>query len=100
MVRRPDASDGRVDTGDGLVGALEFLAAGVAQQLGLLEDLVRLHVADAHGLLAPVDVLRDEHGVLGRAGGDGELDLRVGGGEFGEEGLDEAAGRERVCQLT
>jgi hypothetical protein len=30
--------------------------------------------------------------VLGRPGRDGELDLAVGGGELGEEGLDEAAG--------
>jgi hypothetical protein len=29
--------------------------------------------------------------VLGRPGRDGELDLRVGGGELGEKGLDEAA---------
>jgi hypothetical protein len=30
--------------------------------------------------------------VLGRSGGDGELDLGVCGGEFGEERLDEATG--------
>lgn len=35
-----------------------------------------------------------DDGVLARPGGDGELDLGVGGGELGEEGLDEAAAGE------
>lgn len=37
--------------------------------------------------------MSDDDGVLARPGGDGELDLRVGGGELGEERLDEAAAR-------
>jgi hypothetical protein len=92
VVRRPDASDGLVDTLHGLGDLAQPLAAGVAEQLGLLEDLVGLHVAHADGLLAAVDVLGDDDGVLGRPRRDGELDLRVAGGELGEEGLDEAAG--------
>ena len=92
VVRRPDASDGGVDTLDGLVDTLELLTAGVAQQLGLLENGQGLHVAHADGLCAAVDVVSDEHGVLGGSGRHVELDLGMGGGELGEEGLDETPG--------
>lgn len=34
--------------------------------------------------------MADDDGVLSGSGGDGEFDLRVGGGELGEERLDEA----------
>lgn len=98
VVRRPDASDGLVDTLHRLRLPLELLAAGVAEQLDLLEDLVGLHIAHADGLLAAVDVLRDDDGVLGRPGGHGELDLGVGGGELGEERLDEAAAMKSSVQ--
>ena len=100
VVRRPDASDGLVGALDGLGHAADLVAAGVAEDLGLLEDLERLHVAHADGALAAVDVLRYDDGVLGRAGRDGELDLRVGGGELGEEGLDEAAGGQSVSRIV
>lgn len=92
MIRRPDASDTGVRAGHGPLVLLGLLAARVAQQLRLLEDLERLHVAHADGLGAPVDVVAHQDRVLGRPRGDDELDLRVGGGEFGEEGFDEAAG--------
>lgn len=93
MIRGPDPSDGLVDGPDGLGDLFELLTAGVAEELELLQDLVGLHVADADGLGAAVDVVADGDGVFGGAGGDGEFDFGVGGYEFGEEGFDEAAGR-------
>lgn len=99
MVRRPDASDTGVRAGDGLLELLGLLAARVAEELGLLEDFERLHVAHANGLGAPVDVVAHEDRVLGGPGRDDELDLRVGGGEFGEEGFDEAAWGERSVSI-
>ena len=91
MIRRPNASNRRVDAANGLPEPLGLLAAGIAQQLRLLEHLQRLHVAHADGLGAAVDVVALQDRVLRRARRDDELDLRVGGGEFGEEGFDEAA---------
>lgn len=38
-----------------------------------------------------VNVVTDDDGVLARSGRDREFDLGVGGGELGEERLDEAA---------
>lgn len=92
VVRGPDSSDTLVDTRDGLIDTLDLVAAGVSQQLGLLEDLRGLHVGDADGLLPAVDVVADHDGVLPRPGRHGELDGRVRLGKLGEMGLDEGAG--------
>ena len=91
VVRTPQASDTLVDTGDGLVGALDLVAAGVAQQLDLLQDLQGVHVLDADGLLAAVDVVPDEHRVLPRPRRHRELDLRVLRRELRELRPDEGA---------
>lgn len=69
---------------------LELLSVGIAQQLDLLENLVGFHVAYANRLLLAVDVVSDGYWVLRGTRGDCEFDLGVGGGELGEEGLDEA----------
>ena len=94
MVRGPNASHAGLLARHGLVGALQLLSARVPQQLDLLQDLVGRQVPDANGLRPAVDVVAGDDGVLARSGRDGELDLGVGGGELGEEGLDEAAAGE------
>lgn len=91
MVRRPDTSDRVVDTLDRLGNPLELLSARVPQQLNLLEDLQRLQVAHADGLLLAVDVVADYDGVLIGSRRHGDFDLGVCGGELGEDGLEEAA---------
>ena len=91
MVRRPYAPDGLVDALYRLGDPLVLLTTGIAEQLGLLENFVGLHVANTDGFFAAVDVLSDDDGVLRWSWGDGELDLRVGGGELGEERFDETA---------
>ncbi len=96
MIRTPDASYTLVDTLDRLVHLLQLLAAGIPEELRLLEDLEWFHVLDAHGLLLSVDIVADEDGVFPWSGGDVDLDLGVLGGELREEGLDEATGRKCV----
>lgn len=91
VVGTPDTSDTGAVAGHGLDDPPQLLAVRVAQGLGLAEDLHGLHVLDAEGYLAAVDEVADDDGVLRRSGGDGELDLGVGGGEPRELGLDEAA---------
>lgn len=89
MVRGPDASDTLADTLDRLVDTLDLLTAGVAQELGLLQDRCGLHVLDAYRFDAAVDVVADDDGVFPRPRRDGELDLGVALGESGELALDE-----------
>ena len=69
---------------------LEFLSVGIAQQLNLLENLIRLHVAYANSLLLAVDIVSNGYWVLRGTRGDCEFDLGMGGGELWQEGLDEA----------
>lgn len=90
MVRGPDTTHALVDTRDGLVGALQLLAAGLLQQERLVEYLLGLEVADADHLLSAVDVVALDDGVLVRSGGNSDLDLRVAFGEAGERVLQEA----------
>lgn len=91
VVRGPDTTHTGLGAGDSPVGLLQLLSTGVAEELGLLQDLVGRHVSHADGLSTAVDVVANDHGVLAGSRGDGEFDLGVGGGELGEEGLDEAA---------
>lgn len=77
VVRTPDATYTLVYTRDGLVHPLDLLAARITQQLGLLQDLQRVHVLDAYRLLVAVDVVADEDRVFPRSGRYGEFDLRV-----------------------
>lgn len=90
VVRGPDTTHTGLGAGDSLVGLLQLLSAGVTEELGLLQDLVGRHVSHADGLGTAVNVVANDHGVLAGSGGDGEFDLGVGGGELGEERLDEA----------
>lgn len=91
VVRGPDTTHTGLGAGDSLVGLLQLLSAGVTEELGLLQNLVGRHVSHADGLGTAVYVVTNDHGVLAGSGGDGEFDLGVGGGELGEERLDEAA---------
>lgn len=94
MERTPDTSHTLVQTLDLLGLPLELLAARVAQQQGLLQNLIGLHVAHADGLLLSADVFALQDGVVAGSGRDCDFDLRVGAGELFEVGLEEVAGRE------
>ena len=91
MVRTPNTPNTRVNTRHRLRNLPQLLPVRVPQQNRLLQNLKRLLVPNAHGLLAPVDVVPHDDGVLARPGGDGDFDFGVFGGEFGEVGFYEAA---------
>jgi hypothetical protein len=91
--RTPNTSHTLVQTLDLLRLPLQLLAARVAQQQGLLQNLVGLHVAHADRFLLSADVLALENGVAAGSGRDCDFDLRVGAGEVFEVGLEEVAGR-------
>ena len=63
-----------------------------------MQNLVWGLIANADGFRAAVDVVSDGNGVFARSWRDGDFDLWVGGGEFREERLDEAA-RSRVSAI-
>lgn len=90
MVRGPDATHALVETRHRLVGALQLLAAGFLQQVRLVEYLLGLEVPHADDLLAAVDVVALDDGVLVRSGGYADLDLGVAFGEGGEGVFQEA----------
>lgn len=77
MIRRPDPSDTLVDTGDGLVGAFQLLAAGLLEQIGLHGYLMGLEIAHADRLLSSVDVVASENRMLARSWGNMDFDLGV-----------------------
>lgn len=85
MVWRPDTSDARLGAHDGLCGAAVLVAAGVAQQLDLLQNLVWRQVSYADGFCAAVDVVSDDDGVSSRARRNCEFDLGGGCGDLGEQ---------------
>jgi len=97
--RTPDTSHTLVQTLDLLGLPLELLAARVAQQQSLLQDLVGLHVAHADGLFLSADVFALHDGVAAGSRRDCDFDLRVGAGEFFEVGLEEVAGRKLLEDL-
>lgn len=99
VIRRPDTSDALLRAQDWLVRLPQLLATGITQQLDLLHDLERRQISYANWLLASVDIVSNNDGMFARAGRDGELDLGVGGGELGEEGLDEAAGQDTLAEV-
>jgi hypothetical protein len=88
VIWRPDTSDTVVDTRDGLLGALQLLAAGLLQQFGLLENLFGLKVADTDRLLPSIYVETLNYWMLVRPWRYSDFNLRVG---FGK-------GRKRVFQ--
>jgi hypothetical protein len=77
MHRTPNAPHALVGA-DHALSADEFvLLAGVRdEELEFLQDLLFFQVAHAHGLFAPVDVVRLEHRVFVGARGDAELRAR------------------------
>lgn len=96
MERVPDTSYTLVDGLDGLCDLSQLVAAGIAQQLGLLHNLLLLEVAHTDGLFAAVDICTLDDGVFARTGRDGDFDLRVCAGERCEVVLEEGAGT--CCQ--
>jgi len=67
MVRRPDATHTVVDTRNGFLGALQLLATGLLQQIGLLEYLFRFEVPHTNRLLTSVDIVNLDDRVLVRS---------------------------------
>lgn len=98
MERIPDTSHTLVQTLHGLGNSLQCLAARVAQKEHLVEDLVRLHVAHADGLLFAADVTAAEDRVSAGSRGDCDFDLRVGFREALEVGLEEVAGSKCISE--
>jgi len=91
VIRTPYASYTLVDALDRLMRPLQLLAAGVSEQLHLLQDLERLQVSNADGLLTTVDVMADDDGVFPRPWRYRDLDLGVFGRELWKLRLDEGA---------
>lgn len=89
MVRRPDTSDTLVDTRNGLLGALELLPTSLFQQVRLDQYLLWLKIPHTDRLLAAVDVLASDNGVLVRPWGNPDFDLGVCFGEVGESASEE-----------
>jgi hypothetical protein len=79
--RIPDTPDTLVHTLDWLCDLLQFIAAGVAQEFGLLHDLLFLQAADTDGLFTAVYICALDDGVFSWARRDGDFDLRVCAGE-------------------
>ena len=92
MIRGPDASDTLVDTCDGLLGTLQFLAASLLEQVCFLEDLFGLEVANTDRLLTSVDVVALDYRVLVWSWRYADFNLRVGFGEGGKSVLQESSG--------
>ncbi len=67
MVRRPDATHTVVNTRNRLLGALQLLATGLLQQIGLLEYLFRFEVPHTNRLLTSVDIVTLDDRVLVRS---------------------------------
>lgn len=103
MVWGPDASDTLVDTRNRLLGALQFIPAGLPQQVRLPQDLLGLKIPDANRLLTSVDVLSLDYGVLVRPWRHSDFDLRVCFGEGGKSAFQEGTAESfivstnRVC---
>lgn len=95
MERIPDTSDTLVDTLDGLGDLLQLVAAGIAQQFGLLHNLLFLQAAYTDSLFASVDICALDDGVFAWARRDSNFYLRICAGKGWEVVLEEGAGA--VC---
>lgn len=84
MVRGPDTPNTLVQTGNWLLGPLQLVTAGVLENHSLLQNIFRLEVAHADGLLTAINVLALDDGVPLVSGGNADLDLRVFAGECGK----------------
>ena len=100
MVWGPDASDTLVDTRNGLLGALQFIPAGLPQQVRLPQDLLGFKIPDANRLLASVDVLPFDYGVLVRPWRHSDFDLRVCFGEVGKSALQEGTVKSPMVSIN
>lgn len=95
MERVPDTSYTLVVGLDGLCDLSQLVAAGIAQQLSLLHNLLLLEVAHTDGLFAAVDICALDDGVFAWARRDGDFDLGVCAGKGWEVVLEERA--RRLC---
>lgn len=84
MVRTPNTSDTLIQTRHGLPDPSQLLPARFLEQRNLREDLLFLHIADADGLFAAVDVVAFNYWVLFWPWGYADFYLWVCGGEGGE----------------
>lgn len=89
MIRRPDTSDTLVDTRNGLLGALQFLPTSLLKQVRLHQYLLWLEISNTYRLLAAVNILASNNGVLVRPWGNSDFDLGVCFGEVGESASEE-----------
>lgn len=92
MERIPNTSYTLVHTLDGLCDLSQLFAAGIAQELGLLHDLLFFQAAYANGLLAAVDICTLDDGVFARARRDSDFNLGIGAGKGWKVVLEESAG--------
>lgn len=91
MVWTPDTSDTLVDTPDRLGKLLVDFTVHLAQQLDLLENLVRIEVSNADWPVVAIDEVANNDGVLLRPWRHGDFDLGVFCGEGWEMLPDELA---------
>jgi hypothetical protein len=77
VVRRPDTTHALVQTCHRLLGALQLLAVGLLQDVGLLHNFAGLKVPHADGLLVAIDVVTLDNRVLCWSWGDADFDLGV-----------------------
>lgn len=84
VIRRPDTTDTLIQTCHGLLGALQLLAVGLLEDVGLLHDFAGFEVSYANGLLLSIDVVTLDNRVLCWSGGDADFDLGIFTGKGGE----------------
>lgn len=63
---------------------LEFLAAGLLEIFDLVQDILALEIAHAHGFDSAIDVVTLDDGVFVGSRRNAEFDLGVGSGECGK----------------
>lgn len=89
MIRTPNTPNTLINTLHGLRNLPQLLPIRIPQQLRLLQHLLLRQIPHTYRFFAAVDVGPFYDWVFARARGDGDFDLRVCGGEFGERVAEE-----------
>lgn len=98
MKRTPHAPNTLIQTLHRLRDLLQLLPIRTPQQQRLIQNLMAVHISNADGFFATVDVLAFDDGVFVRSGRDGDFDAGVFFREGGEFGFEEVA--VVTCQMT